>query len=292
MLPTVPVPPVRVDDYLEVAGSEAVERLRAAAAPLQGARVLHVNSTAFGGGVAELLFTQVGLLNDLGIDTTWQLLEGADDFFTVTKFVHNALQGADVPWTPEMEQVYLDRVRVNAKQLTEGYDYVFVHDPQPAALHRFLQEEDRLEGRWVWRCHIDLSHTSRQVWGFFAGLVQDYDAAVFTMQDFVQADLTGPRIVTIPPSIDPLSPKNAYLEPDTIYGILRRYGIDRQRPIVAQVSRFDPWKDPIGVIEAYRIARKEFPDVPLYLAALDSHLNEIGYIVPGLGDAGDRQFAT
>ena len=123
MLPTVPVQPIRLEDYREAAGDDAVDRLRAVAEPFADARVLHLNSTAFGGGVAELLFTHVGLLQDLGIDTTWQVLEGADDFFAVTKFVHNGMQGADVPWTEDMARIYFDRVRANAEQIDDSYDY-------------------------------------------------------------------------------------------------------------------------------------------------------------------------
>ena len=151
MLPIVPVPQRRLDDYREAAGPDAVERLRKAAAPLTGAKVLHVNSTAFGGGVAELLFAQVPLMNDLGIETVWQVIEGAEDFFTVTKFAHNGLQGAEVPWTPEMEAIYLDRCRSNAEGVAEGFDYVIVHDPQPAGIlrARHLSGEQRgvIEGR-------------------------------------------------------------------------------------------------------------------------------------------------
>src|SRR5438552_2505046 len=136
MLPTVPVQPIRLEAYRDQAGEEAVSRLEEAAGPFAGARILNVNSTAFGGGVAELLFTHVGLLQDLGIDATWQVLEGSDDFFQVTKFVHNGLQGAEVPWTDDMARIYLDRVAANARQIADDYDFVLIHDPQPAALLR------------------------------------------------------------------------------------------------------------------------------------------------------------
>src|SRR5439155_21371684 len=155
----------------EPAGQEAVSALREAAAPFAGARVLHLNSTAFGGGVAELLFTQVGLLRDLGIDATWQVIEGSDDFFAVTKFVHNGLQGAEVPWTEDMARIYLDRIRANASEIDDGYDFVFIHDPQPAAILTFKEEEGRRKGKWVWRCHIDVSAPDADVWQFFAELV-------------------------------------------------------------------------------------------------------------------------
>jgi trehalose synthase len=277
VLPTVPVPPKRLDDYREAAGDDAVERLREAARPLRGLRLLQLNSTAFGGGVAELLFTHVPLLNDLGIRTTWHTLEGSPEFFTVTKFAHNGLQGAEVPWTEDMEQIYLDRMRHNAKELTAKADATFVHDGQGAALITLMEEEGRRRGCWIWRCHVDLSAPDPEVWGFFAGHVARYDAAVFTMKEYAQPGLTGPRIAIIPPSIDPLSAKNIYVDDETVYGILHRYGIDRQRHIVTQVSRFDQWKDPVGVIEAFRRARKEVPEVQLVLVGSMAHDDPEGW---------------
>jgi trehalose synthase len=273
MLPTVPVPPRRLDDLIQPAGEEAVDRLRDAARALQGARILQVNSTAFGGGVAELLFTQVALLNDLGIETTWQLVEGYEEFFTVTKYAHNALQGAEVPWTPHMEEIYLDRCRENAAGLAKGYDFMIMHDPQPVGMLSALEDQGDRHGHWLWRCHIDVSSPFEPVWDFFARHIRRYDGAVFTMQEFVRPDLdgTGMRIETIAPSIDPISPKNGPVDHDTIYEVLHRYGVDRTRPIITQVSRFDPWKDPFGVIDAYRIAKKEHPGLQLIMVASMAH---------------------
>jgi trehalose synthase len=265
MLPFVPVPPRRVDDYREPAGEEAVDRLRRAAEPLAGARVLHVNSTAFGGGVAELLSTQVPLLNDLGVETAWQVIEGSDDFFTITKFVHNGLQGAEVPWTRQMVDTYMERCRSNASELAEGFDFVIVHDAQPAGLALALEQEGRRKGSWVWRCHVDLSAPFRPVWDFFAGHISRHEAAVVTMEQYVQPGLVGTRVFIVPPSIDPLSLKNTWIHPDTAYDVLSRYGVDRTRPLVTQVSRFDPWKDPLGVIDAYRLAKAEVADLQLVL---------------------------
>jgi trehalose synthase len=270
MLSTVPLADKRVDEYAGPAGEEAVERLREAARPFVGASVLHVNSTAYGGGVAELLQSQLPLMKDLGIETTWALVEGSDDYFAVTKAVHNALQGAEVPWTEEMREAYLERIRANAAKYAERFDYVFIHDPQPAALLLMLEEEDRRSGRWIWRCHIDLSSPFRPVWEFFEPIVNRYDAAVFTLEDFVQPGVT-PRLAFIPPSIDPLSTKNLEIADETVSEVLRTYGIDRDRPIVVQVSRFDPWKDPLGVIDAFRLARKEFPGLQLIMAGSMAH---------------------
>lgn len=236
-----------------------------------------MNSTNFGGGVAELLFTQIALLNDLGVQTDWQVIHGHEEFFTVTKAVHNALQGAEVPWTEHMEQVYLDQCRENAAEWAEGYDYVIIHDPQPAAILSVLEEGDRRKGKWVWRCHIDLSNSFAPVWDFYAGHVSRYDAAVFTMEEFVRPGLTGPGLFIVPPSIDPLSTKNCWIDPDSTFEVLARYGVDRTRPIMTQVSRFDPWKDPIGVIHAYRIVKESVPDLQLVMIASMAHDDPEGW---------------
>jgi trehalose synthase len=264
VLATVPVPPKRLDDYVDAAGQEAIDRLREVARPLAGSRILMLNSTAFGGGVAELLFTQVALLEDLGIETTWAVLEGSDEYFGVTKAVHNALQGAPIAWTPKMEAVYRERIKANAAELTETFDVVFVHDPQPAALIEVLEDEGRKQGRWLWRCHIDLSTPYAPVWAFFEPFVNRYDAAIFTMEAFLQPGVTTP-VAFVPPSIDPISAKNAPINDETVHEVLAVYGIDPQRPMITQVSRFDPWKDPLGVIDAFRLAREIHPDLQLVM---------------------------
>jgi trehalose synthase len=271
MLPIVPVPPKRLDDYLEPAGEEAVARVREAARPLVGASVLHLNSTGFGGGVAELLHTQVGLLQDLGVRATWAVLEGSDDYFVVTKAIHNALQGAEVRWTREMETTYRERIRANASALTEHFDFVFVHDPQPAGVIEVLETEGRRHGKWIWRCHLDLSAPHEPVWDLFRPIVSRFDAAIFTMERFAQPGLDGPTLAFIPPSIDPLSTKNCPMGGTTIHEVLTRFGIDQRRPTVVQVSRFDPWKDPMGVIDAFRLAREEIPDVQLIMVGSMAH---------------------
>jgi trehalose synthase len=212
VLPTVPVPPRSLDDYATDAGEQVVWELREAAEPLRGARILHVNSTAFGGGVAELLYTQVALLQDLGIETTWAVLEGGEEFFAVTKAMHNGLQGAEVAWTPEMQTVYRQCLARNADAIDQEFDIVFVHDPQPAGLIDFFEERGSRPEAWIWRCHIDLSSTNRAVWSFFEPSVNRYDAAIFTMPDFAQPGL-HPRLAFIPPSIDPTSAKNVELDP-------------------------------------------------------------------------------
>ena len=267
MLRTVDVPARRLDDYAADAGDDAVERLRSVAAPLRGARILQVNSTSYGGGVAELLVSHIPLLRDLGIDAQWAVLDGSDEFFHVTKSVHNGLQGMAVQWTPEMETVYWERVRANAANLdAAGWDHLFIHDPQPAGILPVLEEEGRRTGCWTWRCHIDVSRPHPPVWAFFEPLVNRYDDAVFTMETFAQPGVSGPRLAFVSPSIDPTTEKNRPVDPSTVEEVLRRYHVDPDRPLAVQVSRFDPWKDPLGVIDAYRLAREEVPGLQLVMA--------------------------
>ena len=268
MLERVPLLEKSLADYGAVAGEETLERIRAAAAPLKGARILHVNATAYGGGVAELLATHVPLLRDLGIEAEWQVIHGSDEFFAVTKAVHNALQGAPMEWTHEMQHTYLEKVLDNALLLEGEFDYVVIHDPQPAAI-RALSGASSVNGpntKWIWRCHIDLTDANPEVWEFFRPYVEQHDASVWTMPEFVPSSLTMDRIVQAPPCIDPLSVKNLELPDPFTREICKQYGIDPDRPIICQVSRYDPWKDPIGVIEAYHRVRAEIPDVQLILA--------------------------
>lgn len=268
MLERVPLLEKDLVEYAEVVGDDVVERLRALAEPLRGIRVLHVNATAYGGGVAELLATHVPLLRSVGLEADWQVIHGSDEFFGITKTVHNALQGAKVPWTTEMQRGYLEKVLDNALLLEGAWDVIVVHDPQPAALRTFASEgaARAAETRWVWRCHIDLTDADPDVWEFFRPHVERYDASVWTMPGFVPGSLTMDRVVVAPPCIDPRSVKNLDLPEPFVREICKQYGLDPGRPIVCQVSRYDPWKDPLGVIEAFRIARTEVPEAQLLLA--------------------------
>lgn len=269
MLERVPLLEKDLGDYEEIVGTEVVERIRDAARPLRGARVLHLNATAYGGGVAELLATHVPLLRSLGIDAEWQVLQGSDEFFAVTKEAHNGLQGAAVEMTPAMRRIYLERVLDNALLLDDSWDIIVVHDPQPVAILDDVvnrRAADFTGTKWIWRCHIDLTDANPKMWEFFRPFVEQYDVSVWTMPEFVPADLEMDRVVHLPPSIDPLSVKNLDLARPFCVEITRQYGIDPRRPIVCQISRFDPWKDPIGVIEAYRIVREQVRDAQLLLA--------------------------
>jgi len=269
VLERVPLLEKHIDDYSGIVGPEVIERIRELAAPLQGARVLHVNATAYGGGVAELLATHVPLLRSVGIDAYWQVMHGSDEFFGVTKSVHNGLQGADIEWTSQMQRTYLEKVLDNALQMDTDYDFVIIHDPQPAAILSFLRDRMSDAGadtRWIWRCHIDLTEANPAVWEFFRPFVQMHDASVWTMPEFVPESLDMDMVVHAPPCIDPLSVKNLDLAVPFCQELAKQYGLDVHRPIVTQVSRFDPWKDPVGVIEAFRIVRERVPDAQLLLA--------------------------
>ena len=278
MLQQVPTPAKALGDYAAVVGADAIDRLREIAKPFKGARVLNVNSTAFGGGVAELLYTIVPLMRDLGIEADWQLMQAPDEFFVVTKAMHNALQGGAVPWTAEMRSLYLSVSENNAEAFEGDYDFVIIHDSQPAAILPELMEDRGIKpGKWIWRCHIDLTEPFDPVWKFVAPFIEKYDAAIFTLEEFVQPGLKVPHIAIIPPSIDPLSIKNIPMDGGMVDEVMRRYQIDTTRPLVVQVSRFDPWKDPLGVIDAFRVARREVPGLQLALIASMAHDDPEGW---------------
>jgi trehalose synthase len=251
-----------IDCYEASAGREAIEQLKTLAAPLKGARVLHLNATPYGGGVAEILRSEVPLLRDLGLAADWRIITGDETFFTVTKAMHNALQGASRSLTAQERETYLTYSTRNAKLLEEQYDLIVVHDPQPLAL---LELHGKRGMRWVWRCHIDTSEPNPAVWDFLRPYLLQYDAAVFTLAGFVPPNLPTPRVEIIPPAIDPESPKNMELDNNTAGRVLQWIGVELNRRLVTQVSRFDPWKDPLGVIAAYNLVKQEVPDLQLAL---------------------------
>ncbi len=248
-------------DYTHIVGKDTIEEIRALAEPLQGKRVLHVNATAFGGGVSEILYTIVPLMNDIGLDTHWQVILGAEEFFNVTKLMHNSLQGDPANITDQQWEVFQGYNAMNARDLEEGWDVVIVHDPQPAGLFNNAPEKSR---HWVWRCHIDLSTPNPHTIERLRPLIEPYEASVWHMQQYVPDGIeNGVRIV--PPAIDPLSPKNMAFSPEDAAFVSEQFGIDPERPLLCQVSRFDPWKDPMGVIDCYRAVKEKVPDVQLAL---------------------------
>ncbi|HEX5369795.1 MAG TPA: glycosyltransferase [Dehalococcoidia bacterium] len=262
MLQTVDIGGRSLASYEGVVAASIIEQLRSVAHDLQGVRVLHINATPYGGGVSELLRSTVPLYNDLGMIADWKIISGDTRFFDVTKKMHNGLQGGEQSLTAEEQDHYREISRANALALTEEYDVVFVHDPQPAGILPF---HGRNHAQWIWRCHIDTGEPNPDVWRFCTQFLDDYDAGIFTMQEFVPPDFPGARIDIIPPAIDPLSPKNLALEDSTSRQVLDWIGIDLGRPLMTQVSRFDRWKDPLGVIAAYNLAKQRVPDLQLAL---------------------------
>lgn len=268
MLPKVAIGPhccaaaTDIENYRSLVGDDLVEEIRQLSHDLEGVRVCQVNATAGGGGVAELLARQLPLYHALGIEMDWRIIHGDKDFFTVTKGFHNALQGAEFRVTSSIAEEYLEHNRLSAEMLDGSYDVCVIHDPQPAALRHFKEAD---EGKWIWRCHIDSSEPNAEVWQFLRPYIEEHDAAVFTMEAFRPPDLNLSRVAFIPPAIDPLATKNMDLPHDLCRRVMADAGLDLRRPILLQVSRFDPWKDPLGVIEAYRLVKENHPSVQLVL---------------------------
>lgn len=258
-------PSANIGNYRPFVDDDLLDEIRSLARSLSGARICHINSTAAGGGVAELLHCALPLLRSLDLQAEWRLMRGSPTFFAVTKEIHNALQGNKVDLTEEAQRIYLDHNRETAEHLDEDYDVYIIHDPQPAALRHFAR---RRNARWIWRCHIDTADPAPSVWTFLRPYVQEHDAAVFTLDEFVPPDLNMNSLALIPPAIDPLGTKNMDLPREICRHVVANAGLDLSRPILLQVSRFDPWKDPLGVIEAYQMVRQQKPDVQLVLVGV------------------------
>ena len=252
--------PIRLEDYTSIVGTYVIEELRLLAEKLAGKTIQTINSTAVGGGVAEILHRLVPLLSELGVQIRWDVIRGGTAFFEATKSFHNSLQGEAGQLSEDIFKVFLETTEQNLR-LIEFYGYIiFVHDPQPIAL---VKERYKGHAHWVWRCHIDLSNPQAQVWDFLRPFVEQYDAAVFSSANFAQPLKVKQYLIA--PSIDPLSDKNKELTQEFIRDFLEKYQIDPKRPIITQISRFDHFKDPIGVIKAFRQVRPNF-DCQLVLA--------------------------
>lgn len=242
---------VHLEDYERFIGSEAIERISKKAEPLEGFHVTHVNSTYYGGGVATLLSSLTLLMNSVGIKTGWRVIQGSPDFFGITKKMHNALQGGTINLSERKLRLYEEIVYENVVRNHLDHDMVIVHDPQPLGMVRHYQKK----GPWVWRCHIDLSRPSPELWQYLAEHVECYDAAIFSIEEYRQ-ELRTPQLLFMP-AIDPFSIKNKELSDEETDERLAHYDIPTDLPLVVQISRFDRWKDPEGVIKAFRMARKE-----------------------------------
>ncbi|MBA3301908.1 MAG: glycosyltransferase [Thermoleophilaceae bacterium] len=252
-------------DYTHIVGRTLIKEIKGHAEQLKGLRVLHLSATAFGGGVAEILYTLVPLMRDVGIEVEWHVLFGREEFFNATKIMHNALQGNPQDLTEEEWDIWERYNQINAEQLSEDWDVIIVHDPQPAAMRSLVPDKAK---NWIWRCHIDLSTPNPETIKRLGPYLPDYDGTVFHLQDYVPANLNGgghrPPYIC-PPAIDPLSPKNMALSPEDAAFVCEQFGIDVNRPLLCQVSRFDPWKDPMGVIDAYKLVTQQIPEVQLAL---------------------------
>ncbi|MDY6907364.1 MAG: glycosyltransferase [Chloroflexota bacterium] len=260
-----------IDKYGLILEHDMLDEVKALAADLKGLRLCHINSTPFGGGVAELLSSLIPMARGVGIAADWQVIRGDRRFFTITKSLHNALQGKAYPLIEKesTQRVYKSNNLENAKELDLDYDVFIVNDPQPAALRHFCGS---CNAAWIWRCHVDSSQPDEATWHFLSPYIEEYDAVVFTMEEFVPPNLKPqlyshrlPRIAIMAPAIDPLSTKNMAFPPTLWREMLENLDIDKGRPLVSQISRFDPWKDPFGVILSYRLAKEEVPGLQLAL---------------------------
>jgi trehalose synthase len=248
-------------DYTHICGRELIAEIRELAEPLQGKRVAHISATAFGGGVSEILYALVPLMRDVGLDCEWQVIYGREEFFNATKLMHNALQGAPQDLDEEQWAIWRRYGEINARELTGDWDVCIIHDPQPAALCQLVPEKSK---GWVWRCHIDLSTPNPDTIAQLLPYIENYPHSLFHMESYVPAGMNG-EVHVVPPAIDPLTPKNMALSPEDAAYVCGQFGIDLDRPLICQVSRFDPWKDPLGVIDAYRLVKEAMPEVQLAL---------------------------
>jgi trehalose synthase len=274
MLPVVNVGTKSLGDYATIATRGLMDEIRRLAEPLAGRRVVHLSATAFGGGVAEINYALVPLMADAGLDVEWRIISGADEFYDVTKRIHNALQGEAGGLNEEQRETFRRYQRLNAERFLDDYDFVIVHDPQPVGMVELAGES---RAKWIWRCHIDLSSPNREVLDFLLPWIRRYDAAIFHLEDYVPAGAGLPESYIWPPAIDPLAPKNMALSPEDAAYIVDQFGVDVTRPLLTQVSRFDPWKDPLGVIDAYRLVKERYPDVQLALVGSMAHDDPEGW---------------
>ena len=262
-------------DYATIAARGVMDEIRELAAPLAGARVLELSATAFGGGVAEIQYTLVPLMQDAGLSVEWRIIKGGEAFFAATKTIHNALQGNPQGLTPEQRDVFTQFQELNAREIdADAYDFIVVHDPQPVGVIDYV---GRGPAKWIWRGHIDFSTPNDEVLDFLLPSIRRYDAAVFHLREYVPRREGLPPCVIWPPAIDPLAPKNMALSPEDAAYIVDQFGIDVTRPLLTQVSRFDPWKDPLGVIDAYRLVKEQRPDVQLALVGSMAHDDPEGW---------------
>jgi trehalose synthase len=246
-----PKPIVQIDDYAQYVGQDTVARVKEKADAIRHLHITHVNSTYYGGGVAVLLGSLTLLMNSLGIKTGWRVIQGSPDFFSITKKMHNALQGGEINLSDLKQEIYENVVYENAVRNHLTHDRVIIHDPQPLPMVKHYTKR----GPWIWRCHIDLSNPNQELWEYLKQYVERYDAVIFSLKEYAQ-DLETPQVFFMP-AIDPFSIKNKEMSEEEIKERLDHYDIPTDLPIVTQISRFDRWKDPQGVIDAFDLARQQ-----------------------------------
>ena len=251
-----------IEQYREIIGQDSTDEIMELADELKGISSLHINSTRIGGGVAEILQNLVPLADSMGLSMKWQVLEGSPEFFEVTKSFHNGLQGMDLPLTESMKETYLRFNKEFADRADFDSDILFIHDPQPAPLIQMVEKDRK---KIAWRCHIDLTNANLNYWNFIKKFIIQYDALIFSLDKYVRKDARMNRIYLVPPSIDPLSDKNKSLSHEIILDTLKKFDINPKRPIVTQISRFDYWKNPLGVIECYKLIKRKIPETQLVL---------------------------
>lgn len=243
---------LRLEDFRKIVPDEKLAEIYQRARPLYNKHIVHLNATYQGGGVAEILYSLAMLMNDVGVDTGWRILHGSQEFFEITKSFHNALQGAELDLTEKTKQIYL-RVNENFSRFTHlDHDCIIIHDPQPLSLIRFYRKRQP----WIWRCHIDLTDPHTELWDFLKGFLLKYDQAVFSSEKYFKEDLPVDQRLMFP-AINPLSPKNHDIPEQTILEEIERVGIPTDKPVITQVSRLDPWKDPEGVIDVFNIVKEK-----------------------------------
>ncbi len=267
MYGTIAISPRSLQEYESVVPPDSLAELKRLAAPLRGLRVLNLSVTAFGTGVADLLGASVPLLWDLGLRCQWQVVRTAEEFSAVNKALYMALGGRHASWSHDMTEVWRRYSAMNADLLTEDFDVVIVHDPQPAAIRSFVDQGRRARARWVMHSHLDISRAQEEVWLLLREHLSGYDAIVFESPAFIRADMGLENTHIIRPAIDPLGPRNMELSEEAVSGILSRYGIDRRRPLICQVSPMDESCDPLGAIDTYYQARQQVPGLQLALVA-------------------------
>jgi trehalose synthase len=281
------MPEIKLSDYAKIIRPQNFEEIMLLAEKLRGKTIKMVNSTAVGGGVAEMLHRTVPLFNDLGLKVKWEVIKGSGAFFNITKTFHNALHGKKAEITPDMFKAFLETNEENARAMSFDEEIIVIHDPQPAAL---IKEKGKYSGKWVWRCHIDTSHPDMRVWDFLKTYINKYDASIFSAPSFAK-ELPIPQYMVYP-AIDPFAEKNRELSKQEINSVMERYKIPKGKPIITQISRFDHLKDPLGVYETYRMVKRNVDCRFIYAGGTASDDPESSQVLAELQEkaAGDKDF--